>query len=85
MSTLEIEKTVTDILVEKLGIQQSEITLDANLIKDLGIDSLDYAELVMEFEQNFKIRIPDEDAGSLTTVENAINYINKKVASPSEN
>ena len=47
----DIPKKVTEILVEKLGIAQSEITPDANFVKDLGIDSLDYAEIVMEFEQ----------------------------------
>lgn len=79
MSTIEIEKTVTDILVTKMGISKTEVTPEANLIRDLGIDSLDYAELVMEFEQNFKIKIPDTDAEQLKTVENAINYIGEKV------
>ncbi|TAE93636.1 MAG: acyl carrier protein [Runella slithyformis] len=58
----DVPKRVTEILVEKLGIAESEITADANFVKDLGIDSLDYAEIVMEFEQSFNIRIPDEDA-----------------------
>ncbi len=70
--------TITRILVDKLGIVETEITPDANLIKDLGIDSLDYAELIMEFEQTFEIRIPDEDAEQLQTVKEAIDYINKK-------
>ncbi|HET9487901.1 MAG TPA: acyl carrier protein, partial [Chryseosolibacter sp.] len=56
----DIPKKVTEILVDKLGIAQSEITPDANFVKDLGIDSLDYAEIVMEFEQTFDIRIPDD-------------------------
>jgi acyl carrier protein len=75
----EIQKAITNILVEKLGIAQSEVTLDASFIKDLGIDSLDYAELVMEFEQNFNIRIPDMDAEKLSTVNQATNYINDKI------
>lgn len=67
------------ILVEKLGIAATEVTPDANLIKDLGIDSLDYAELVMEFEQTFDIRIPDNDAEELSTVGQAVKYISKKI------
>ena len=50
-----INQTITDILVDKLGIAETEVTSDANFIKDLGIDSLDYAELIMEFEQAFDI------------------------------
>ncbi len=75
----EIQKAITNILVEKLGIAQSEVTPDASFIKDLGIDSLDYAELVMEFEQNFNIRIPDMDAEKLSTVNQATTYINDKI------
>jgi len=77
----DIAKKVEGILVEKLGIAATEVTPDANLIKDLGIDSLDYAELVMEFEQTFEIRIPDSDAELLSTVTQAVNYISKKMAS----
>ena len=53
----KIKQMVTDILVNKIGLEESEITADANFTKDLGIDSLDYAELVMEFEQAFDIKI----------------------------
>jgi acyl carrier protein len=70
-----ISKKVTEILVDKLGIADSEVTPDANFIKDLGIDSLDYAEIVMEFEQTFDIRIPDTDAEQLQTMKQAVNYI----------
>ena len=59
-----IHQTITDILVEKLGLAETEVTTDANFIKDLGIDSLDYAELIMEFEQAFDLKIPDSDAES---------------------
>jgi len=76
----EIARKVEEILVEKLGIAATEVTPDANLIKDLGIDSLDYAELVMEFEQTFDIRIPDSDAELLSTVNQAVNYIGDKMA-----
>ena len=75
----EIPKKVTEILVDKLGIAESEITPDANFVKDLGIDSLDYAEIVMEFEQTFDIRIPDDDAEKLQTFGQAVNYIQAKV------
>jgi len=70
---------VTEILVNKIGLVESEITPDANFIKDLGIDSLDYAELTMEFEQAFDIRIPDSDAEQLTTINQAVDYIKEKL------
>lgn len=76
----EIQEQVTQILVEKIGIAPTEATLDANFIKDLGIDSLDYAEIVMEFEQTFDIRIPDNDAERLQTVGQAVSYIQEKKA-----
>lgn len=75
----DIPKKVAQILVDKLGIAESEITPDANFVKDLGIDSLDYAEIVMEFEQSFDIRIPDDDAEKLQTFGEAVKYIESKV------
>lgn len=75
----DIQKKVTAILVEKLGIPESEITSDANFVKDLGIDSLDYAELVMDFEQTFDIKIPDDDAEKLQTISQAVKYIESKL------
>ena len=80
-----ISKEVEHILVNKLGIAATEVTPDANLIKDLGIDSLDYAELVMEFEQTFDIRIPDNDAELLSTVNQAVKYIQGKVDAKNSN
>jgi acyl carrier protein len=74
-----IQEAVTRILVDKLGIPSSEITPDANFVKDLGIDSLDYAELVMDFEQTFDIKIPDDDAEKLQTISQAVAYIATKV------
>ncbi|MEQ8302396.1 MAG: acyl carrier protein [Cyclobacteriaceae bacterium] len=74
----DIEKKVTAILTDKLGIPASEITPDANFVKDLGIDSLDYAELVMDFEQTFDIKIPDDDAEKLQTISQAVKYIASK-------
>jgi len=76
----DIQEKVTQILVEKIGIAPTEATLDANIIKDLGIDSLDYAEIVMEFEQTFEIRIPDNDAERLQTLGQAVSYISEKTA-----
>jgi acyl carrier protein len=75
-----IAKKVTEILVDKLGIAESEVTPDANFIKDLGIDSLDYAEIVMEFEQTFNIRIPDSDAEKLQTMKQAVQYIDEQIS-----
>lgn len=70
---------VTEILVNKIGLSETEITPDANFIKDLGIDSLDYAELTMEFEQAFDIQIPDSEAQRLATILQAVDYIKGKV------
>lgn len=74
----DINQTITDILVEKLGIAPTEITPEANFMKDLGIDSLDYAELVMELEQAFNITIPDNEAEKLKTVDQAVAYVQEK-------
>lgn len=76
----DISSKVAQILIDKLGIAESEITSDANLVKDLGIDSLDYAEIVMDFEQTFDIKIPDDDAEKLSTIGGAIQYIEAKLA-----
>ena len=76
---MNITEQITKILVDKLGIAKTEVTPDANFVKDLGIDSLDYAELVMEFEQTFNIRIPDEDAEQLQTINQAVVYIEGKM------
>lgn len=73
-------KKVTEIITEKLGIPESEVTADASFVRDLGIDSLDYAELVMEFEQTFDIKIPDEDAERMNTIGSAVEYIKSKIA-----
>lgn len=75
----QIASKVTEILVNKLGLLETEVTPDANFTKDLGIDSLDYAELTMEFEQEFDIRIPDSDAEKLATINQAVNYIKQKI------
>ncbi|MFM7854311.1 MAG: acyl carrier protein [Flammeovirgaceae bacterium] len=75
----DVQKKVTGILIEKLGVPDSQITPDASFVKDLGIDSLDYAELVMEFEQTFDIKIPDDDAEKMQTIGQAVSYIEGKM------
>jgi len=75
----DVQKKIAAILIEKLGIPESEITPDASFVKDLGIDSLDYAELVMEFEQVFDIKIPDDDAEKMQTIGEAVSYIQSKL------
>ena len=74
-----IQRKITTILTDKIGIPESEITIDASFVKDLGIDSLDYAELVMEFEQTFDIKIPDNDAEKMQTIGEAVAYIQSKL------
>ena len=80
----DVSEKITQILVDKLGIAETEVTEDANFIKDLGIDSLDYAELVMEFEQAFDIKIPDSDAEQLQTIKQAVGYITDKMSNDSK-
>lgn len=79
MSHEEIVKKVKDIIVDKLGAEESEVTEIANFTNDLGADSLDTVELLMEFERVFGIKIPDEDASQIATVADAVNYVEKKV------
>ena len=70
---------VKDIIEKELGVEREKLTDDASFIEDLGADSLDIVELVMEFEKEFNIDIPDEDAEKLRTVGDAIGYLNQKV------
>lgn len=71
----EIEQRVKAIIVDKLSIDESEVTPTAEFSKDLGADSLDTVELIMEFEKEFGITIPDEEAEKIVTVGDAISYI----------
>ena len=71
---------VKDIIANELGVEREKLTNDASFIDDLGADSLDIVELVMEFEKEFNIEIPDVDAEKLRTVGDALNYLNGKVA-----
>ena len=70
-----VEDKVKQIIVEQLGVDESEVTPTASFIDDLGADSLDTVELVMALEEGFGMEIPDEDAEKITTVKGAINYI----------
>jgi acyl carrier protein len=69
------EEKVKQIIVEQLGVDEAEVTPTAHFVDDLGADSLDIVELVMAFEEAFEIEIPDEDAEKITTVKDAIDYI----------
>ncbi len=71
----EIASRVKAIIVDKLGVQESEVTLEASFAGDLGADSLDTVELIMEFEKEFEISIPDDAAANIATVGNAVDYI----------
>ena len=71
----EIATKVTEIIVDKLGVDQSEVGLEASFTNDLGADSLDTVELIMEFEKEFNISIPDEEAEKIQTVGQAVSYL----------
>lgn len=75
----DIESKVKSIIVDKLGVDEEEVTNDANFTNDLGADSLDTVELIMEFEKEFDISIPDEDAEEIATVGNAVDYLKDNV------
>jgi acyl carrier protein len=75
----DIEDTVKSIIVEKLGVDESDVTTDASITNDLGADSLDTVELIMEFEKEFDLTIPDEEAEEIATVGDAIEYLEEKV------
>ena len=66
---------VKDVIMDKLGVEESKITLEASFVDDLGADSLDTVELIMQLEEEFGIEIPDEDAENMTTVGMAVDYI----------
>jgi acyl carrier protein len=71
----DIEAKVKDIIINELGVESEKVTPEASFVEDLGADSLDTVELVMAFEEEFGIEIPDEDAEKLQTVGDAIDYI----------
>ena len=71
----EIEARVQAIIVDKLGVDESEVTPNASFTNDLGADSLDTVELIMEFEKEFGMSIPDDQAEKISTVQDAVDYI----------
>ena len=75
---MAVADKVKSIIVEQLGVDEEEVTPDASFVDDLGADSLDTVELVMAFEEAFDIEIPDEDAEKIRTVQDAIDYIDKR-------
>ncbi len=72
-----IEEKVKQIIVDELGVEESEVTPNARFVDDLGADSLDNVELVMRFEEEFGVEIPDEDAEKIQSVRDAVEYIEK--------
>ena len=81
MADKPIEEKVKDIIVEQLGVNPEQVTPTASFIEDLGADSLDIVELVMAFEEEFSVEVPDEDAEKLQTVGDVINYIKERAKS----
>jgi len=79
MDMKQLEEKVKDIIVEELGVERDKLTSDASFMEDLGADSLDTVELVMAFEKEFDIDIPDEEAEKLRTVGQALQYLHEKM------
>ena len=77
---MSVEQKVKQIIVEQLGVDESQVDGSASFVDDLGADSLDIVELVMAFEEAFELDIPDEDAEKIGTVKDAIDYIEAKMA-----
>ena len=76
----DVEAKVKEIIMNKLGVEDSQVTTEASFTNDLGADSLDTVELVMEFEKAFNLQIPDEDAEKIGTVGDAVKYIKSKAS-----
>ncbi|HWR49990.1 MAG TPA: acyl carrier protein [Bryobacteraceae bacterium] len=77
---MSVPEKVKQIIVEQLGVDEGQVDATASFVDDLGADSLDIVELVMQFEEAFDLDIPDEDAEKIGTVQNAIEYIESKMA-----
>ena len=71
---------IKEIIIDKLGVEEGKVTMEAKFIDDLGADSLDTVELIMQFEEEFSIEIPDDDAESLLSVGQAVDYISNKLS-----
>jgi acyl carrier protein len=79
MADLELESKVRKIIADRLQVDEASVTTSASFVEDLGADSLDLVELVMAFEEEFKLEIPDQDAETMKTVGTAIDYLKKKL------
>lgn len=79
MADSEVFDKVKEIVVEQLGVEETEVSPETSFVNDLGADSLDVVELVMALEEEFTLEIPDEDAEQITTVEEAVEYIESKL------
>ncbi|NLJ37571.1 MAG: acyl carrier protein [Candidatus Atribacteria bacterium] len=77
---MDVYSKVKEIIVDQLGVEEDDVAPDASFIDDLGADSLDIVELIMAFEEEFDIEIPDEDAEKITSVQEAIDYIESKLS-----
>lgn len=77
---MSIEEQVKKIVIEQLGVKEEEVNAASSFVDDLGADSLDTVELVMALEEEFECEIPDEEAEKITTVQQAIDYINSQAA-----
>ena len=80
MASEEVVRRVKDLIAESLGVNPTEVVSTASFIDDLGADSLDIVELVMAIEKEFNVEIPDEDAEKITTVQDAVDYIQNKAS-----
>ena len=80
MSEQEVAEKVKQIIVDKLSVEETEVTNEASFTNDLGADSLDTVDLIMEFENEFGIEIPDEDTGKISTVGEAVKYVEEHKA-----
>ncbi len=74
----DVQEKIKKIIVEKLGVNEDQVKSEAKFVEDLGADSLDQVELIMAFEDEFGIEIPDEDAEKIRTVQDGINYVTEK-------
>ena len=75
---MSLDQRVKEIIVEQLGVEEDEVTSKASFIDDLGADSLDTVELIMAFEEEFDVEIPDEEAEKIVTVKDAIDYVKQQ-------
>lgn len=81
---MSLEEEVRKIIVDQLGVDAAQVTIEARFVDDLGADSLDTVELIMALEEKFEVEVPDDDAEKLVTVGKSIEYIGKKLAEKKE-